>query len=331
MTIYALRASGNEQRIVDGLGKGEGRFGWSYVQTADLHELQRRIQAHGWSSLTPEEQDCNQQFLLQFKAGDHVVYINVPTYGECTTARLTGPYFWRWDDSDFNHRFPIDVASVQTFSRTDSRVEPALESRLRLQSRQWRIKTEREFQNLLDGLAAGGPARQRTASDHASLLRVALEGILLDVTKEVHRTHPRLSLEPLMARVFKSVPGVDATEGMGTHDKGADVIVVYEQVHPLSGRPQKRKCVVQVKSYEQAHWDTQAVDDIRRAFKTHPDANEGLIVSTATEGSSALDDALAELRREFPDRPVDLLLGKDLALYLLQHGWAGLTADPDQA
>ena len=331
MTIYALRAGDNAQRVMDGLAKGEGRFGWSNVPTADLHELQRRMQAHGWSSLTHDEQECNQQFLLKLKAGDHVVYINVPTYGECTTALVTGPYFWRWDDDDFNHRFPIDVASVRTFSRTDSRVEPALESRLRLQSRQWRVKTEREFQRLLDALAAGGPARQRTAADNASLLRTALDDILVNVTREVHRTHPRVSLEPLMARVFASVPGVEATAGMGTHDKGADVVVEYELLHPLSGQPQARKCVVQVKSYEEAHWDTRAVDDIRRAFKAHPDANEGLIVSTATEGSSNLDAELEKLRKEFPDRPVDLLLGKDLALYLLQHGWAGLTADPDPA
>lgn len=68
--------------------------------------LNAKVDAGGWTNLSPEEQDCYQAFLLDLKDGDYVVYINVPDYGKCSLARVTGPYFWRYDGEDFNHRFP---------------------------------------------------------------------------------------------------------------------------------------------------------------------------------------------------------------------------------
>lgn len=77
--------------------------------------------------------------------------------------------------------------------------------------------------------------------------------------------------------------------------------------------------VVQIKSYEGDHWDTRAVDDIRRAFEHYPEASMGLIISTATSSTTALERAIDELREE-SQKPVALLIGSDVAAFLLRFG-----------
>ncbi len=155
MTIYALRI-GNEaewiDRIFNSLKDGEGRFAWSYEETADLRELQRRIDAGQWQQLTDDEQNCYQPFLLALKEDDYVVYINVPEWGKCTLARVTGEYQWRWEDDDYNHRFPVDPKSVYSFDRNDAMVHPYLRARLKLRGKWWTIHAKDEFERLLDAL-----------------------------------------------------------------------------------------------------------------------------------------------------------------------------------
>ena len=61
MTIYAMRSSDKEEyvdRVFDSLKGGEGRFGWSYEETANLWELRERIKRSGWDSLNGNEKDC---------------------------------------------------------------------------------------------------------------------------------------------------------------------------------------------------------------------------------------------------------------------------------
>lgn len=150
-TIYALKGSSEWFDILPSLQSGEGRFGWSYIESADLRELKKRVDEKGWDSLTEEEKDCYQVFLLDFKAGDYVVYINVPEW-KCTVAKVTGQYQWKFSDGDFNHRFPVDPSSVYVFDRNDASVHPALRSRLKLQGRWWRIYLKDEFAELLEVL-----------------------------------------------------------------------------------------------------------------------------------------------------------------------------------
>ena len=76
---------------------------------------------------------------------------------------------------------------------------------------------------------------------------------------------------------------------------------------------------MQAKSYEGEHWDTRAVSDIRRAFYHYPDADMGMIVSTASTSTEALDKALDDLREE-TGKPVSLLIGADVASFLLRFG-----------
>ena len=125
MTIYAMRSSDEEEyvdKVFDSLKGGEGRFGWSYEETANLWELRERIKRSGWDSLNGNEKDCYQDFLLRLQGGDYVVYINVPQWGLCTLAKVTGEYEWRYEDGDFNHRFPVDPESVATFHRNKALV-----------------------------------------------------------------------------------------------------------------------------------------------------------------------------------------------------------------
>lgn len=208
-TVYALEGSPDwAAQVHQSLIQGEARFGWSYVETADLRKLAQRIEASGWTSLTPDEHACYHHFLLGIVEGDYLVYINVPTWGQCTIARVTAPYRWRWEDSDFNHLLGVDPASVKTFGRNDNIVHPALAARLKLQGRWWRVYVDQEIDLLLAGLKAGVPAAPRTLADNLAHLAKEIDPMLLEITKCVHHTHPNYSLEHLIAEVLKMVHSV---------------------------------------------------------------------------------------------------------------------------
>ncbi len=162
-TIYALKVKGMEQEVFRSLQQGEGRFGWSYIENADLHYLRDKWRKGGWDSLTTEGQACYQCFLLDIKPNDNVVFVNVPQWGQCTLARVTGPYFWKKDDADFNYRFHVDPESVRVFDRNDAIVPRRLSAKLKLQGRWWRLYDRDLFRQLLsergrDLFCASSPA-----------------------------------------------------------------------------------------------------------------------------------------------------------------------------
>lgn len=325
--IYALKGSSDWCNILSSLQQGEGRFGWSYVKTADLRELKFRIDSNGWDSLSEEEQDCCQIFLLEFKVNDYVIYINVPEWGKCTVARVIGPYEWRFEDSDFNHRFPVDRESVFTFDRNSSSVHPALSARLKLQGRYWRIYLKDEFESLLKTLKNGVlKETPRTPKTNTNFLSSEIQPLLLSITQKIHHTHPNYALEHLLAETLKNIPGVKEVRHQGgAGDHGADIIVIFESGLPIPGLQKQRVCVIQVKSFEGEHWDTKAVHDIRRAFDHYPEAEMGLIVSTAIASAKTLDSELEKIREE-TGKPVSLLIGADVAAFLLKFGnqlWTG--------
>ncbi|MEM9458081.1 MAG: hypothetical protein AAGF11_28150 [Myxococcota bacterium] len=74
--IHALKVTGDGGTVYESLSRGEGRFGWSYVETADLNALRQRIDSKGWSDLGEHERKCFEPFLLDLQPGDWVVYIN---------------------------------------------------------------------------------------------------------------------------------------------------------------------------------------------------------------------------------------------------------------
>lgn len=318
-SVYALKGDPNCD-VFSSLRNGEGRFGWSTAPKGDLRYLQERIKAGEWDALSEEEQNCYQRFLLDLKKDDYVVYINVPDRGRCTLARVTGPYAWRYEDEDFNHRFPVDPSSVFDFDRNDAIVHPVLSARLKLQGRYWRIFCQKEFEDLVSTLKDGGGGKRRTRQSSIDTLGQEIQPHLADITAKIHRTHPNYDLEKLLEGVFRRVPGVnDVKLQGGAGDHGADLLVFFESGLPIEGFRQQHTCVVQVKSFEGQHSDVQAVKDIQRAFERYPEAEIGLIVSTATCSTDQLDNALEELR-EKTKKTVVLLIGAKVASFVLRFG-----------
>ncbi len=258
--------------------------------------------------------------MLEIKENDYIVYINILEWGKCTLARVTGPYSWRFEDDDFNHRFPVDRQSVRDFDRNDALVHPALSARLKLQGRYWRIYAKTEFEGLVDALNSGSLGTVRTPSANLKFLSNEIRPYLVSIAKQIHHTHPNYDLEKFVASALENVPGVKEVRLQGgAGDHGADVLAILEFGLPVPGLRQQKTCVVQVKSFEGEHWDTKAVDDIRRAFDYYPQAEMGLIVSTASASTEALDNAIERLR-DATKKPIFLLIGADLAAFLLRFG-----------
>lgn len=320
--IYALKVGASQRdKVFASLKNGVGRFGWSYVETADLRALKERIEHDGWSALTEEEADCYQEFLLNFETGDYVVYINLPDYGNCTLAKLTGDYYWEWKDKDLNHRFPVDPESIQVFDRNDSAVHPALSARLKLQGRWWRIYTRAEFQQLLESIDAGRLGSEATQAHRLALLGQEIRPLLGSITASIHHTHPNYSLEELVEEVLRAMPSVQEVNRQGgAGDHGADIIAVVEESHPITGAPRQTTYVIQVKSFSGQHKDVKAVDDIRRAFEKYPSADEGIIVSTAVHAARELEEDVDQLQHD-TGKEVHLLIGEDVAAFILRNGW----------
>ena len=317
MPIYALRVDdGWSWLIHQSLKNGEGRFGWSYVETADLHDLRNRIAADGWNSLDDEEQDCYHELLLSLNDGDDVVYVNVPEWGRCTLARVTGKYFWRWGDNDVNHRFPVDPNSVRSFDRNDPWVAPALRARLKLRGRCHRVHAEEEFGRLVQALRHEvGPAPGTLAGNPYDLAD-EMKPLLSTATEKIRHLHPHTALESLVGQVFRRVPGVrSVTRQGGSESRGADLVVELD-VGSIPGLVQT--LVVQVRSDPDTLGDPSAVHDIRRAFAAC-DADMVLVVSTAMNRDPAVERQLDRLREDTL-KPVALLIGDELAAFFLRHG-----------
>lgn len=319
--LFALKGDADwTETVVSSLAQGVGRFGWSFKDGCDLRVLKSRIEASGWESLTKNEQECFQPFLLDLNTGDWVVYVNVPVWGQCTMACVSGPYYWEWTDTDFNHRFSVDTSTVRQFDRNDIAVEPHLSQRLKLRGRYWRIYAEAEFKALLANLAAGGVPQPRTTQSSAALLGRDIEPLLRQITERIQRLNPNYDFEALLELVFRGMPNVRRVVRQGgAGDHGADLIIEYESGLPIPALQTQHTCVVQAKSYVGEQWDTRAVEDIARAFVRYPTADVGLIVSTAEASTPRLDAAIDALRTS-SGRRVELLIGADVARLLLRFG-----------
>ena len=316
-----MRGTADYPDMVASLKEGEGRFGYSSVATGDLRALKVRVERDGWPSLSAEEQAAYYVFLLDLKDGDYVVYVDVPKWGECAIAKVTGDYYWRFEDGDFNHRFPVDPTSVFVFNRNGRSVHPTLSSRLRMQRIWWRISLKAEFEELLATLQGGVPIELPPESRLAR----EIQPILLRITQTIHHTYAGKSLEELCAEVFGHLPGVTRVEAKRTNgDEGADLLVRFESGLPLPGIERDDTLIVQVKVEKHENWDTSAVDSMRRALARYPEASMGLVISTANASTPALDVALDKLRHE-SGKHVALLIGEDIAAFLLQHGESLLT------
>ena len=156
------------------------------------------------------------------------------------------------------------------------------------------------------------------------MLSREIEPLLKDITRKVQRTSPNYDLEALLELLFAKVPGVrKVTRQGGAGDHGADLIVEFEGGLPHPVFQTQHVCVVEFKSYVGEHLDIGAVDDIGRALVRYPNADMGLIISTADSSTKVLDDAIARLRKSSGKR-VEILIGADVARFLLRFGGEGL-------
>ncbi len=317
--VYAFNKPGDEiiPFVYDSLTKDHiSRYMYSWIPDCDLN----RLKDVSWQEMSKHERDCwsHAHRLLDFKKGDWILHINVPEYGKVTAGRIVGEYTYQenlpspWTDG----RYTFAVEDVFTFDRNDPRVHPYLSSRLKLQHSLWQIYCVDEFERSLKLL------REETTQEVSEKFHLEQETgeLLQGFTKRLQANNPGKRLEHLMAEIFRNIPGVtDVKEngsGWGT-DYGADLIVTYK-AGVVSELESEQNLVVQIKSYEGDHWNTEAIGQLKTAIGKF-EASMGLIITTGNR-TEALEKAFAELSKELEGTPIYLMAGSEVAKFVMKYG-----------
>lgn len=328
-TVYAVKAEqpwgeGADYwipKLYEELKAGRARFGWGGnfdgldpAIGPNLKAIKAKLECKGWTELTDTEKDVwnHAAFLLNVQPGDYFVYINMPEWGKCSLARITGEYNFDeqpWDPEgwdDFRHWLPCEF--IATFDRNANIVPPYLSRRLKLQGAWYRIYAQKEFEELLEALRIGGEGK--TPEER---LNEAIDLSLRDIAEKAYENFPEKKLEPLVRHLLGKYPFVkDVRTGPDTN--GADLEVEFEI--PVGPGGLRFLCAVQVKSYKGVMGYHRAVEDLRRAFESNSQYACGLIVSTALEFTKEFEAELEKLREDYK-KPVEVLLGKDIAYALV--------------
>lgn len=339
MTVWVFNSPGSEWdeyrgQLLESIRNGSSRFGWSYVESADLRHLREKPR----SEMSEGEREClsKSRFLLDIAPGDWIVHVHIPRYGLCTAAQVSGGYhFDRHDDvgDDFRHQIKVDPKSVVTFERNDCNVSPEVRRRLGLQGAHWRMYCVDKFLQSISDCKSQAVRLAPGESRELHHLKKDLAPIWRQITERIHQNHPEKKLEQFLCDVFSNALGPDNVRSNGSgwrSDMGADLIVTYEIVHPIIDVVESRTMVIQVKSFSGDHWDTQAVAQLATAVKEY-DADVAVLVTTA-QSTPALQKAIEDLqeqlrgeyerregKREHPIR-VELIAGDDVARLVLKHG-----------
>lgn len=323
--IHAMKVHNDwSQRVYDSMkNEGETRFGWSY--NSDLNSLEIKYKQENGQALTDEQRKYYFWWLVDdIKPGDYLAYINVPSYGEVTIAKVIKPYYWKNPmDTDFNHCFGIDKSTVYTFDRNSNIVDPYLAVRLKLQGKHWKIYGCHEyFNNLLHQLGSGNFGEERKISDNIIKFSNDIKEPLTSIADILYRSFPNKILEELLQMVFKNIPNVISVDNMqGGADKGADLIVRYDKKLPFLSNSEE-VWYVQVKSYTSECYNTSALCGLKKAIETYNDGNltEAIIAIT----SSYIDDSVLEEIKQYNEDSnnkvqVTLLYGVDLVRFILKY------------
>lgn len=335
MTIWALKGPSPEaydqeeeysealEFLSNSIRKGTSRFGWGYMDTADLTKLQEK----SWQEMTDKEQSCwsKANFLLEVENGDWVIHINVPYWGACFAGQVIEEYSFEQTNNevgDFRHTLKLDPNSIVEFDRNDNEVLPIISSRLKLQGRYWRIQYVEEFLQTIQNIKAESFSKKENESIGVFYLKQYLSPLLKDITNKIQKAHPAGKLENFIAEVLRKVPNVISVTEHGKHkgwgtDNGADLIVTYKSGLSFSNLEKEEKLVVQVKSYTGQHWATNAVEQIEDAL-TEFEAATGLIITTA-ESTENLEKAIEALSNKL-NKPIGLIAGEEVAKFVLKYG-----------
>lgn len=322
MSIHAFKCPDGIESvnfIAESIEKGVSRFGWSYIETSDLNLLEKKE----WNEMTEDEINCYNatNFLWEIEKGDWIVHINVPKWGMCTAVEVIGGYSFGNNNEfgDFRHQISIDQKSIITFDRNDVNVLPEVSKRLKLQGKRWHIYCETEFFESIDNLKRKSVSLKGDENKGIHYLRKNMNASFEDITASIHKNHPGKMLEKLMADVFWKVPNVinvkENGSGWGT-DYGADLIVTYKTGLPISSLEIEEILVVQIKSYEGEHWDTNAIKQIETAMNKY-NASSGLLITTAKK-TDAIDKEIEKTSKD--GKPIAIIAGNDVAKFVLKFG-----------
>lgn len=344
MAIYAFRAPSNDDYneselreikkfLTDSVCK-DFRMKFGYSLSYNLRDLERK----NWGDMNSVEALCYKQShsLLDIRKGDWIVQINLPDYGKCIAAQADGEYaFGRACDmcGDFEHEIPVDKNTIVVFDRNDSRVLPIVSSRLKNRRFHWKIGYESEFFSSIENIKEKPFAKvsDRRASNLFHLKEEFGE-ILEKLVQSIHDTHLGKDLEYLIAEVFRKIPNVDEVIENGSAHKGdcgADLIVSYHTSIPGFDTERYETMVVQIKSYEGDHCDTNAVEQLENAIKIF-NADSGLIITTGIT-TEQLKDAFEKLRTKLNKGggkiPISLISGEEVARFVLKNACGMLLED----
>lgn len=324
-TIYAVKAPQPWQddeywipEIFEEIKKGRARFGWGSFEKSDLRLIKHRLDTIGWNELDEDEKKIWSQasFMLDVKPGDYFVYINMPEYGKCSVVKITGSYdfsdIWHSEQKD-DCRHLLLCEYLGTFDRNDAIVHPYLARRLKLQGAHWKIYAPNEFFEMLTAMQSGGKGKTPIKR-----LEEEVNCRLSQIADEIYRNFPGKSLEDLLREIFGSLPNVLSVR-KGPDVNGADLEIEFGTGLSIGGLERTEICAVQVKAYRGEIDYDGAIQDIRRAFDSNPNYTCGLIVSTGLELTEEFEKKLEELRQA-SSKDVGVLIGKDLAYFLIKHG-----------
>ena len=130
--------------------------------------------------------------------------------------------------------------------------------------------------------------------------------------------HKGKKLEKYLVEVFRKIPGVRQVKENGSgwrSDNGADLIItmnyslgnIVELGHTI---------IVQVKSYDGEHYDTTAVEQVKKGIQTY-NASAGMLITTAKK-TETLENAVIKASND-QDVPIGLLASDDIVKLIIEH------------
>jgi hypothetical protein len=332
MTVWVFNKPQDDVQVdfvYSSLQKGISRYGWSYVNTADIHEMETKE----WEELDEFETDCwnRGHFLLEIEKGDWVVHINVPEWGLCTAGKVIEKYKFDpkknkigvgdySDGGDFRHTLGIDIGTLITFDRNNENITPFISRRLKLQGAHWKIYETDEFLKSIENVRNNAVSLTDNITHGLYYLREDLKTPLSQITRAIQKNHPSKKLEEFIAMIFEKVPNVIGVKKNGSSwgtDYGTDIIVTYNTGLPINGLQQEAITVIQVKSFTGTHWSEEAVEQIKIGINKY-EASSGLIISTA-EASDNLLRSIEKAQSQIK-KPIALIAGEDVAMFVLKYG-----------
>ncbi len=155
MTIWAFNTPNKSslEFVSKSLKHGISRFGWGYIDTADIRKLEKK----SWDEMTKDEILIwnKTKFLKEISKGDWIVHINVPYWGTVIAGQVIEEYNFEESDneiSDFRHFFKLDLKTIIEFEKDDPIINSVISNKLKLRGKYWRIYDKIEFFESIENL-----------------------------------------------------------------------------------------------------------------------------------------------------------------------------------